>query len=261
MKIDVFKRKKQQFTIFAVMFIVITFYAVRLTQFDFVHGIYSIPKAISWMVENLIISKDAWSRFPSILDKLIETIFLSIASTVTASITALFLAILGSQTTKINSFFSMLSRSIASIFRNIPVVAWALILLLSFGQNTLTGYLALYFATLGFLTRAFTETIDETSQSSVEALQATGATYLQIVQKAVLPECAPQMMSWILFMIETNIRSSTLIGILTGTGIGFAFDLYYKNMNYSVVSLITLSIVAVVLLIELLSNYVRRAIL
>jgi phosphonate transport system permease protein len=64
-----------------------------------------------------------------------------------------------------------------------------------------------------------------------------------------------------LYMIETNIRSSTLVGILTGTGIGFAFDLYYKSMNYNVVSLITISIVVVVIGIELVSNYVRRVIL
>lgn len=157
--------------------------------------------------------------------------------------------------------FAKLSRVIASVYRNIPIVAWALILLLSFGQNALTGYFALFLATFGFLVRAFIETIDETSSGSVEALQASGATYFQIVMKAVIPECLPQMMSWILYMIETNIRSSTLVGILTGTGIGFMFDLYYKNMNYEVVTLITLSIVIVVIGIELISNYVRRVIL
>ena len=69
------------------------------------------------------------------------------------------------------------------------------------------------------------------------------------------------MISWILFMIETNIRSSTLVGILTGTGIGYTFDMYYKTMNYNVVSLITISIVITVIIIELISNYVRRVIL
>jgi len=195
------------------------------------------------------------------MDKLIETVFLSITATTTASVLAFLLALLGSQTTKVNRFFGAVSRMIASIFRNIPIVAWALILLLSFGQNALTGYFALFLATFGFLTRAFIETIDEASSSSVEALQATGATYFQVIAKAVIPECAPQMISWILYMIETNIRSSTLVGILTGTGIGFAFDLYYKSMNYNVLTLITLSLVLVVIGIELASNYVRRVIL
>ena len=62
-------------------------------------------------------------------------------------------------------------------------------------------------------------------------------------------------------MIETNIRSATLVGILTGTGIGFSFDLYYKSMNYSAASLVILVIVATVLVIEFFSNSVRRAVL
>lgn len=225
------------------------------------HSLLSVSEAFKWIASNLMITGESLQKLPSILDKLLETIILSIISTTTASVFALLLAILGSQATRVNMFFSTLSRFIASVFRNVPIVAWALILLLSFGQNALTGYFALFLTTLGFLTRAFTETIDETSNSSVEALKATGATYFQVVHNAVIPECAPQIVSWILFMIRTNIRSSTLIGILTGTGIGFSFDLYYKSMDYNMVSLITMSIVVVVIGIELISNYVRRVIL
>ena len=261
MNIDVFKKKNRQLTIFILVLIAITLLSANMTNFKFMHSLLSVPEAFKWIVSNLVITAESLQKLPSILDKLMETIILSIISTTTASIFSLLLAIMGSQATRVNHFFSMLSRFIASVFRNIPIVAWALILLLSFGQNALTGYFALFLATLGFLTRAFTETIDETSISSVEALKATGATYFQVVYKAVIPECAPQIIRWILFMIETNIRSSTLIGILTGTGIGFAFDLYYKSMNYNVVSLITISIVVVVIGIELISNYVRRVIL
>lgn len=261
MTVHAYKKSKKQLTIVFVMLIGITLLSAKLTDFNFLHSILTLPKAASWMASNLYITAESLEKFPSVLDKLIETIFLSITSTTTAAIVAMFLALMGSQTTKVNNFFASLSRIIASVYRNIPIVAWALILLLSFGQNALTGYFALFLATFGFLTRAFIETIDETSSSSVEALRASGATYFQMVAKAVIPECSPQMISWILYMIETNIRSSTLVGILTGTGIGFMFDLYYKSMNYNVVSLITISIVVVVIGIELISNYVRRIIL
>ena len=261
MDIAVFQKKKQHMSIFLIIVIGITLISAKLTDFNFVHGVQTLPKAVSWMASNLFITEQALTKMPSIMDKLIETIFLSITATTTASVLALLLALMGSNTTKVNNFFGSLSRIVASVYRNIPIVAWALILLLSFGQNALTGYFALFLATFGFLTRAFIETIDETSSSSVEALRATGATYFQVVAKAVIPECLPQMISWVLYMIETNIRSSTLVGILTGTGIGFAFDLYYKSMNYNVVCLITISIVIVVIGIELISNYVRRVIL
>ena len=71
----------------------------------------------------------------------------------------------------------------------------------------------------------------------------------------------PEIISWILYMIETNIRSSTLIGILTATGIGYLFDLYYKRLDYSSASLVVISIVALVVVIELISNQIRKVIM
>lgn len=248
-------------TVFLIIIIGITYLSAVITEFNIIEGIATLPKAVGWIFANLWITQETWERLPAILSKLNETIFMSIAATTLAAIISLFLGLMGSKTTKVNNVFSVLARLIASLSRNIPVVAWSLILLISFGQNSLTGFLALFVGTLGFLTRAFIESIDEASQSAVEALQATGATYAHIVNKAVIPQSLPQMLSWILFMIETNIRSATLVGILTGTGIGYTFDLYYKSLNYNAVALVTFTIVIAVIIIELISNRIRKVIL
>lgn len=255
------RKQRWQTSLVLLIIIVITYLSAAITNFNFLHGIASVPAAIGWIFSNLMITQESLERLPDILVKLNETIFMSIAATTTAAIFSIFLGLMGSKTTRVNSVLSTFARLIASFSRNIPVVAWALILLLSFGQNSVTGYLALFAGTVGFLTRAFIESIDEASHSSVEALTATGATYFHIVNKAVIPQCKPQMISWILFMIETNIRSATLVGILTGTGIGFIFDLYYKTMDYNTVALITFCIVIAVIIIELISNYIRKVIL
>lgn len=254
-------QRKKQTIIISVIMIVLTYLSASITGFNILHGIATLPKAIGWIFSNLFITQESLEKLPTILEKLIETILMSIAATTTATIIAIFLGLMGSKTTGSNSAMGVFARFIASVSRNIPVVAWALILLLSFGQNSVTGYLALFVGSVGFLTRAFIESIDEASLSAVEALRATGATYFQIVYKAVIPQCLPQMISWILFMIETNIRNATLVGILTGTGIGFAFDLYYKTLNYNAVALVTFSIVIAVIMIELISNHIRKVIL
>jgi phosphonate transport system permease protein len=62
-------------------------------------------------------------------------------------------------------------------------------------------------------------------------------------------------------MVETNIRDATLVGILTGTGIGFLFDVYYKSMNYSSAALVVIGVVIVVIAIETASNALRKIIL
>lgn len=254
------KKRMQSLVILAVM-IAIAYGSMVITQFDAEKGLASIPKAIVWSAANFYPDTDALTKLPDIWDKLKETLLISIAAASVAALFAFVFAVFGSKTTKVNGALALISRLIANLFRNIDVSVWALVLLFSFGQSSLTGYFALFVASFGFLTRAFMETIDEVGVNAVEALKATGAGYFPVIFQAVIPSSIPQLISWVLFMIETNIRSATLVGILTGSGIGFIFDLYYKGMKYHAASLVVLSIVAAILLIEQISNYVRRAML
>jgi phosphonate transport system permease protein len=232
-----------------------------VTEFSFPQALASFPKAITWMGKNFVPDQRALKALPNIAVKLVETVLVSVMATVLAAAAALMLAILASNTTRPHRLVSAPVRFLASLCRNIPVVAWAMIFLLSFGQNVVTGLLSLFIGTVGFLTRAFTETIDEAAESSVEALRASGASWPHTVARAVLPSVLPQTASWMLYMIETNIRDATLVGILTGTGIGFLFDLYYKSLNYPSAALVVLGVVAVVIAIETASNALRRVIL
>jgi len=260
-KASVFIKRKWTFTWTFLGVTALFVIASVATDYSVIGGVGSIPKAIFWMAANFIPDEKAWSRLPDILAKLIETALLSVAVTVCAAICAFFFSLLGTKTTKVNPWIGRIVRIIASFFRNVPDVVWAMLLLFSFGQNILTGFFALFFATFGLLTRTFIETIDEVSASCVEALHATGATFLQTVFQGIIPSSLPVIVSWILYMIETNIRTSTLIGILTATGIGNLFDLYYKRMDYGSASLVVISIVALVIAIELTSNQIRKVIM
>ncbi|UFT99307.1 ABC transporter permease subunit [Radiobacillus kanasensis] len=261
MQADYFLKKRRNSLGFLSMLGVVTVLAIMITEYNVVQGFASLPKAVVWGLGNFYPTGESLTKLPDILEKLIETLLVSIAATTIGALFALLFAIIGSNTTRINAFFGSISRGVATLFRNIDVAAWAMILLFSFGQSSLTGYFALFFGSFGFLTRAFVETIDEVSGGSVEALKATGASYFSIISQSVIPSSLPQMISWILFMIETNLRNATLIGLLTGSGIGFTFNLYYKSLNYDVASLVVIAIIVAILFIESVSNYVRRVIL
>jgi len=258
---SVFVKRKRTFTLMFLGITALFIGSAFVTDYSVVGGFESIPKAVSWMAQNLIPDEKAWSRLPNILSKLSETALVSVAVTVCAAICSFFFSLLGTRTTKVNPLVARIVRVIAAFFRNVPDVVWAILLLFSFGQNVLTGFFALFFYTFGTLTRAFIETIDEVSASCVEAMHATGATTMQTVFQGIIPSSMPTMVSWILYMIETNIRNSTLIGILTATGIGALFDLYYKRLDYGSASLVVLSIVMLVIAIEFTSNKIRKVIL
>ena len=258
---SVFIKRKRTFTIAFLSIVALFAISVFVTKYDVIGGFESIPKAITWMAKNFIPDEKAWTRLPNILKKLTETALVSVAVTVCAAVCAFFFSLLGTKTTKVNLWVGRTVRIIAAFFRNVPDVVWAILLLFSFGQNILTGFFALFFTTFGMLTRMFIESIDEVSSSCVEALHATGATYLQIVFQGIIPSSLPEIISWVLYMIEFNIRDSTLIGLITATGVGYLFDLYYKRLDYSSAGLVVMCIVVLIIAIEIISNQIRKVIM
>nr|WP_243676947.1 ABC transporter permease subunit [Secundilactobacillus collinoides] len=104
------------------------------------------------------------------------------------------------------------------------------------------------------------ETIEDFGMDKIEALQATGANYLQVIFQGLLPEIAAALLSWVLYMIENNVRDATLVGLLTGTGIGFIFDLYFKGMRYGAAGLVVLAVIILVVGVEVISNLIGRLI-
>ncbi|MCL1885690.1 MAG: ABC transporter permease subunit [Dehalococcoidia bacterium] len=259
---SVFVKRKRMYTFFFLGVIAIMIASSLIANFDYIVGIKSIPKAITWSLTKFIPNSSSWHWLTDeILKALFETALMSVAVTACSAVFAFAFSLLGTRTTKINPLIGRAVRIIASFFRNIPDVAWVLVLFMAFGQNILTGFFALFFVTFGLLTRTFIETIDEISASCVEALHASGANYMQVVFRGIIPSSAAALISWVLYMIETNIRNATLIGIISGTGIGFWFNWFLKSLNYGAAGLTLITIVVLVIAIEITSTQIRRAIL
>lgn len=259
-KNSVFRKRKITYTIVFASILVLYLVSSLVTEFKLSEGIQAFPQAISWMAENLIPDAKAFERLPKILERLFETALLSVAVTAIAAVVAFVFSLFGSKTLAVNGVVNHIVRMVAAFFRNVPDVVWAMLLMFSFGQNILTGFFALFFTTFGMLTRSFIEIIDEVSSDCVEALDATGANFAKIVFQGIIPSAITGIITWILYMIETNIRSSTLIGILTATGIGYLFDMYYKRLDFSSASLVVISIMVLVIIVETISNQLRKVI-
>ena len=229
--------------------------------FDFSGALMDIPSGFAWMAVEFVPTVESLEKLDAILPALGSTILVSVAASCLAAVIAYVFAVLGSRSVGLGGPIPLIVRGIASLFRNIPTVAWAFILLFSFKQSDFTGFLALFLTSFGYLVRCFLENIDELAAGPVEALRASGASYGAIITQAVIPLSITAVISWVLYMIETNIRDATLVGILTGTGIGFVFDIYYKSFRYDVAGLVLLGIIIVVIACEMTSNYVRRKIM
>lgn len=255
-----FRRRQKRVIAAIVIFVVVFELMARYCNFGLLDALIAIPTAFVWMAMNFIPTARAFSYFPTILYETFTTVLDSVAATMIAAVIGLLLAIIGSRSIGVESgIVRGIVRVFASIIRNVPIIAWAMILLLSFKQSEFTGFMALFLTTFGRLTRFFIDTIDEIPSGPIEALQACGASWWQIVFQGGIPLAVSELMSWLLYTVETNIRSATLIGLLTGTGIGFIFDLYYRSFRYDCAGLVVFVTIAVVLVIEAISNKARRA--
>jgi phosphonate transport system permease protein len=250
---------KKKFRLSAILVLLVALYIFVSIVIDFnTLTLVKIYQGFIWLAKNFLPNSQSIVYWKNILSELWATFAISVLATTLAALIALFLAILGAKNISSHSWLRWLIRLIGSFFRNIPVIAWALILLFSFKQNNFTGFLALFLMSLGFLIRAFMETIEDFGNEKIQALAVTGANTLQIVFQAILPETVSPLLGWCLYMIENNIRDATLVGIVTGTGIGFLFDLYFKGLNYGAAGLVVLMVAVLVVLVELISNQVMR---
>ena len=187
--------------------------------------------------------------------------FGAIAASMISAVISLAFAFLGSNTTAPWKPLKKIIRFFASLQRNIPSMIWTFLLIMAFGIGTVVGALALLITTCGFLIRSFIETIDEVGGESLEALQAVGAGRLTTITQVIIPASLPGFLSWLLYSLEVNIRSSTLVGAVGGGGIGLVMMGYIKQFRYHSAMGVILLIAGIVILVDMLTNFLRKKVL
>ncbi len=253
-------KKKQHILVFTIVAVVVgTALVGNAIQFQWVDSIVNFPKGIARFIELYL--PPSFTDFNSMLLQLWSTILLSVAGSFVGMVLGLFAAIAISKKTGKNKLLQLLVRFIASLTRNIPEGVWAITLLICFWFGEFLAFIVLSIISFGFLTRVYADAIDETNAACIEALEATGASYWQIIFCAVLPEVMPSLISWGLYSAENNIRSSTIIGMLTGSGIGYLISNYKHFRQFTSLFTAILLVVIVILIFDQTSNYVRRRIM
>lgn len=114
------------------------------------------------------------------------------------------------------------ARSLLALLRSIPELVWALLCILAFGVGAFAGALALGLHTGGVLGKLFAESLEDVPQRPAEELRARGATRLQRLAWAIAPQARETLLSYALLRWETNLRLSTVVGLVGGGGLGLA---------------------------------------
>jgi phosphonate transport system permease protein len=193
---------------------------------------------------------------------MIETIFLGMMATVFGIIFSIPISFLAARNMMSSSRLTVaiyyFTRMILNIVRSIEPLIWALIAVVWVGLGPFAGIIALTIHSIAALGKLYSEAIEGIDHGPLEAIQATGATRLQVIIFAVVPQIIPPFISFSIYRWDINVRMSTVIGLVGGGGIGFLLIQYIRLLDYRSAGIAVWFIAITVAILDYVSAEIRQ---
>lgn len=142
--------------------------------------------------------------------------------------------------------------------RSINEMVFAMLFVVAVGLGPFAGVLALWISTTGVLAKLFAEAVEAIDPGPVEGVRATGASAVQEVVFAVIPQVLPLWISYALYRFESNVRSATVVGMVGAGGIGVILWENIRAFQFTQTCSVLLVIILVVSLIDVASQRLRK---
>jgi phosphonate transport system permease protein len=197
--------------------------------------------------------------------KLVETIAIGLMATIFSTILAVPVSFLAAHNIMSRVpggqpvYFVV--RLILNFVRAIDTVVWGLIIIVWVGLGSYAGVIALTVHSVAALAKLFSEEIEHIDPGPVEAIEATGGDFFQIIRFAVIPQIIPPFLSYTLLRWDINMRSATVIGFVAGGGIGFFVVETIRMGAYQMYAAALWAVAVVIILVDAISSYWRNRIL
>jgi phosphonate transport system permease protein len=196
------------------------------------------------------------------LDKIVETVLLALMGTTLGMLLSIPLSFLGARNLMRGSGAGLavyyLVRTFFNITRSIEVLIVAVIMAVVVGIGPFAGVMALVVHSIGAMGKLYSEAIESIDAGPIEAITATGATRLQVIRYAVIPQVIPQFVSFTMYRWDINVRMSTVIGLVGGGGIGYLLIQYINLLQWRQAGTALWLIAAVVMVMDYASAEMRE---
>jgi len=206
---------------------------------------------------NGFLQPDFTSRSTDIYRGLIESLTMTLTSTVVGVLISIPIGI-GAARNIAPAWIYYVCRSIIAISRTFQEVIIAIFFVVMFGFGPFAGFLTLSFATIGFLGKLLAEDIEDIDEAQAEAIRATGASFMQLINYGVQPQVMPRLIGLSLYRLDINFRESAVIGIVGAGGIGSTLNVAISRYEYDSAGAVLLIIIGIVMLAEYSSSHVRK---
>jgi len=236
----------------------------------FVFGLVDLEFSLSRMLAGLgqlgwivmmMIPPDPGSSLPVYLVALGETLSIALLGTTLAAVFALPVSLLAARNIVPSSIFRFPVRRFLDSIRGVDTLIWALVWINVVGLGPFAGVLAIAVADFGAFGKLFSEAIEAADKKEVEGIRASGGSALHEIRFGLMPQVLPVIAGQVLYFIESNTRSATIIGIVGAGGIGLQLAEQIRVLEWQKVSFLILMILVAVAAIDWISGKLRFAII
>ena len=188
---------------------------------------------------------------------IMQTFAIALIGTSIASILGIPIAFLTARNIS-GKVFSKVGEVVLVIIRTVPEILLALILVRVTGFGAITGIVVIGVHSVGMVGKLFAESIENMDRGPIEALDAVGANVLQKIRYGILPQVLPEFLSIALYRLDINIRSATVLGVVSAGGIGANLIFATAGWNWSDLSAIMISIIIMISVVDSISSRLRK---
>ncbi|ANX12441.1 phosphonate ABC transporter, permease protein PhnE [Fictibacillus arsenicus] len=248
--------KKRQFFVFLII-AVLAAYSMRLTEFDLskFRDFENMGDFLSkWFPMNT-------ESLPYLFTESVLTISIAFLGSLFGLIIALPLSFFAARNTSGHRIIFAATRFYLSFLRSVPEFVFGLILLTTLGLGPFPAVIAIVLHNIGVLGKLISELIEAADKGPMEAMSAVGAKRWIGNLFAILPQIWPNVLSQFFYRFEVAIRTSLILGLIGGGGIGQQLFIHFKTFQYQLVSVDVLLIMIMVILVDYIGGKIREKVI
>jgi len=215
---------------------------------------------LGW-ISMMMIPPDPGSSLPIYLKALGETLSIALLGTTLAAVAALPISLLAARNIIPSNLLRFPVRRFLDSIRGVDTLIWALVWINVVGLGPFAGVLAIALSDFGAFGKLFSEAIEAADKKQVEGIRASGGNALHEIRFGLMPQVLPVIAGQVLYFIESNTRSATIIGIVGAGGIGLQLAEQIRVLEWQKVSFLILMILVAVAAIDWISGKLRFAII
>jgi phosphonate transport system permease protein len=237
------------FTVFAIWWLAIPFDQI-------LQGLSSLAKFVA-----LMFPPSTGGHLDLLMKAMGETLAIAFLGTLIATVFAFPISFLAAGNTTPHAAVRFFVRRCLDTIRSVDALIWALVFVGVVGLGPFAGILAIAVSDTGALGKLFSEAIESADERARESVLASGGTSFLSVRFGLLPQVLPIIAGQVLYYVESNVRSATIIGIVGAGGIGLQLSEQIRTYDFDQVAFAVIMILITVAIIDWISGKLRFAII